>query len=140
MAQFMVSDEEMAAEQARSRARAKLAKQRKQLHAPGIRFTKGTIPHPMFGQARLHKAAPLVLLAIKSEVDIQLWRGVEHPEVAVTAALCAQLAISRDQRLRALHALEAAGMISVTWADRRAPRVRLAPGLFDEGKITVHKP
>ena len=31
-------------------------------------------------------------------------------------------------------------MITVTWADRRAPKVRLAPGLFDEGKITVEVP
>ena len=111
----------------------------KRLHAPNVRFVKGTVPFPVLGQAwRLHHAAPLVLLAIKSEVDIQRWRtGEDNPEIAVTSALCAQLGLSRDARLRGVKALETAGLLTVTWIDHRAPRVGLAPGLFDEGKITV---
>jgi hypothetical protein len=95
----------------------------------------------VLGQAwRLHHAAPLVLLAIKSEMDIQRWRtGEDNPEVAVTSALCAQLGLSCHARLRGVRALEAAGFISVTWNGRRAPLVRLAPDLFDEGKIAVRK-
>jgi hypothetical protein len=142
LSDWALSDEELAQEQARRKFKAHAAKQRKQrLHAPGIRFVRGTIPFPVLGQAwRLCHAALPVLLAIKSETDLQRWRtGEDDIEVAVTAALCAQLAVSRDQRLRALRALEAAGMISVTWADRSAPRVRLAPGLFDEGKLEVRR-
>ena len=117
------------------------AKRPKKLHAPDVRFVKGTMPFSLLGQAfKLHPAAPLVLLAIKSEADIQYWRGNDDPEVAVTSKLCSQLNLTRDQRLRALRALEAAGLISVAWASRRAPRVRVAPGLFDEGKITVVEP
>jgi hypothetical protein len=113
----------------------------KQLHAPGVRFVKGPVPLSVLGQAwRLHRAAPLVLLAIKSEVDVRRWRTREdNPEVAVTSALCAQLGLSRNARLRGLRALEAAGLIGVTWEIRRAPLVRLVSGLFDEGKIAVRK-
>jgi hypothetical protein len=120
----------------------KKSARRKRLHAPGIRFVKGTVPFPVLGQAwRLHHAAPLVLLAIKSELDIQRWRtdDASDPEVAVTSSLCAQLGLSRSARLRAVHALETAGLVTVVWTDRCAPRVRLAPGLFDEGKITVRE-
>jgi hypothetical protein len=113
----------------------------KRLHAPGVRFVKGTVPLSVLGQAwRLHHAAPLVLLAIKSEVDIQRWRTRENnSEVTVTSVLCAQLGLSRHARLRGVRALEAAGLISVTWERLRAPLVRLVPGLFDEGKIAVRK-
>ena len=83
-----------------------------------------------------------MLLAIKREVDIQRWRHPEEtePEIAVTSALCDQLGVSPDARVRAVRALESAGLITVSWADRRAPKVRLAPGLFDEGKIMVEVP
>ena len=116
---------------------------------PGIRLVLGPLPFPVLGQAwRLHAAAPLVLLAIKSEVDIRRWRarqirdttGRNAPKnkpIAVTSALCEQLGLGRDSRLRAIRALESAGMITVEWSSRRAPRVRLAAGLFDEGKIWV---
>jgi hypothetical protein len=115
---------------------------RKRLHAPNVRFVKGTVSFPVLGQAwRLHHAAPLVLLAIKSEVDIQRWRtDDDNSEVAVTASLCSQLGLSRDARLRAVKALEGAGLLTATWTTRRAPRVRLAPDLFEEGKITVSEP
>jgi hypothetical protein len=113
----------------------------RKLFGPGVRFVKGPLPASLLGQTyRLHHAAPLVLMAIQSEVDIQNWRKVDDPEVAVTTALCAEFGVGRDARLRAIHALEAAGLITVIWADRRAPRVRLAPGLFEEGKITVRTP
>ena len=42
-----------------------------------------------------------------------------------------------DARVRAIKAMEAAGLTTVTWSERRAAKIRLAPGLFDEGKITV---
>ena len=112
----------------------------RRLYGPDVRWALGPLPFPLLGQAyRLHPAGPLVLLAIKSEVDIQRWRHPEEaePEVAVTSALCDQLGLNPDTRVRAVRALESAGLITVSWADRRAPKVRLAPGLFDEGKIEV---
>ena len=112
----------------------------RRLYGPDVRWVAGPVPFSLLGQAyHLHPAGPLVLLAIKREVDIQRWRHSKEPEpeVAVSSALCDQLGISPDARVRAVRALESAGLITVTWADRRAPKVRLAPGLFDEGKIEV---
>ena len=112
----------------------------RRLYGPDVRWVAGPVPFSLIGQAyRLHRAALPVLLAIKREVDIQRWRRPEEtePEVAVTSALCDQLGVSSDARVRAVRALASAGLITVSWADRRAPKVRFAPGLFDEGKIEV---
>ena len=116
------------------------ALQARRMYGPDVRWVKGPLPFSLIGQAcRLHRAALPVLLAIKRGVDIQLWSHPEEPdpEITVTSALCEQLGVSSDARVRAVRALESAGLITVTWADRRAPKVRLAPGLFDEGKIEV---
>jgi hypothetical protein len=141
LSQFIVSDEDLAWEKAKRRQRiSPQASKAKRLFAPGVRFIRGPVSQALLGQAwRLHHAAPLVLLAIKSEIDIQRWREADDLEVAVTAQLCADFGLSRNTRLRAVRALEAAGMLTASWADRRAPRVRLAPGLFDEGKISVQR-
>jgi hypothetical protein len=115
----------------------------RRLYGPDVRWVKGPLPFTLLGQAyRLHHAGVLVLLAIKREVDIQRWRCTDEadPEITVTSATCDQLGLGRDARLGAIRALEAAGLITVTWAERRAPKVRLAPGLFEEGKITVEAP
>jgi hypothetical protein len=111
------------------------------LYGPDVRWVKGPLPFALIGQAcRLHRAALPVLLAIKREVDIQRWHRPKEtePEIAVTSALCDQLGLSSDARIRGVRALESAGLVTATWSDRRAPRVRLAVGLFDEGKITVN--
>jgi hypothetical protein len=109
-------------------------------YGPDVHWVKGPIPFPLIGQSyRLHRAALPVLLAIKRAVDIQLWRNPSdpNPEIAVTSSLVAQMGITPDTRVNAIRSLEAAGLVTVVWFGRRAPRVRLADGLFDEGKITV---
>jgi hypothetical protein len=115
----------------------------RRLYGPDVHWVKGPIPFPLLGQAyRLHRAAIPVLLAIKRAVEIQIWRDPRNlnREIAVTSALVKQIGITSDTRVKAIRALEAAGLVTVTWSTRRAPRVRLADGLFDEGKITVRTP
>jgi hypothetical protein len=144
MSEFVLSDEEVAECEAKARARAARRKRATQWqeYDTGIRFTK-SIAHPLLGQAwRCHHAAPLVLMAIKSEYDIQRWRhrrkaDPPEPEIVLTTKLCAQLGLSRDARLRGLRALEALGWVAVVWSAKAAPRVKVIPGLFDEGKVTV---
>jgi hypothetical protein len=138
LSEFALTDDEVS--ECRRQQRRKPA--RKQLYDTGIRFTK-SIAHPLLGQAwRRHHAAPLVLMAIKSEYDLQRWRNRRRvdppePEIAISSKLCAQLGLSRDARLRGLRALEELGWITVIRSTRKAPVVRIIPGLFDEGKITV---
>ena len=84
----------------------------RRLYGPDVRWVQGPLPFSLLGQAyRLHPAAIPVLLAIKREVDIQRWRRPEEPEpeIAVTSALCDQLGVSHDARVRAVRALEARG-------------------------------
>jgi hypothetical protein len=115
----------------------------RKLYGPDVRWVQGPLPFSLLGQAfRLHPAAIPVLLAIKREVDIQRWRNPAEPEpeIVVTTAVCDQLGVSHDARIRAIRAMEAAGLMTATWSKGRAPKVRIAPGLFDEGKITVEVP
>jgi len=91
-------------------------------------FVMGPIPMHVLGRAfKAHSAAPLILLALKRELDMKRRR---EAVIAVTAKLCEGLNISTNSRLRAVRALEAEGMIAVNWIGRKAPLVQLADWLF----------
>jgi hypothetical protein len=100
-------------------------------HSGRERFTLGPIPHRVLARARAaHKDGPLVLLAIKAARDISVALG-DDEEIAVTQAVCAQIGVPRNSKLRAIRALEEAGLLTVSWHPYRAPRVKLPPRLFE---------
>jgi hypothetical protein len=110
------------------RARKRLENARNPQRESAKVFVKGPVDLRVLGRAfQAHSAAPLILLALKRGIDMN--KG-ERSVFAVTTKFCEGLNISTNSRLRAVRALEAEGMITVNWIDKKAPLVRLAKGLF----------
>jgi hypothetical protein len=94
-------------------------------------YVKGDIPHETLGRADQAGAHALaILLLLKTKADFQRLLDESEVEVVCSDEFTHALGLTTNARLRAIRALEAAGMITVEWSRRRAPRVRLVSGLF----------
>lgn len=86
------------------------------------RFLKGPIPlQDIAAASRLPGRALAVFLAIHHRVAL-----TRNPEVTLPKRLLAELGVTKDAKARALHALEAAGIVRVERQRGRAPKIRLA--------------
>lgn len=102
-------------------------------HKPGERFLRGPIPLDwLIAAGRLTGRALHVALAIWYQAGRQ-----RKGEVGFSARLPADLfEMDRSTATRALRDLERAGLVQVTWAPGRAPRVRLLDAPRLDGTAT----
>jgi DNA polymerase I len=94
-------------------------------------FVKGPIPWSVVAKAAAaHSVGLILLLRIKMALDMSDRRLVKDGFVKVTKALCRNIPGSSDTRLRAIAALEKAGLVEVTRRRRSGTLVRPVKGLF----------